>query len=191
MCFHTKQSKDAQTLEKRFKATFKETELFQSNVIYNGFAFPKTPVITNINSDLIQQFNWGLFPSWANDGFNKSYTLNAKLETLQEKPSFKNILNNRCLIIVDGFYEWQHIGKSKHKFEIGFDQQLFTLAGLYEQRNDYHSYTIITTEAQGIMREIHNSKLRMPIAFKEDEQMYKWLNKGEIDNSYDFTTHKV
>jgi putative SOS response-associated peptidase YedK len=120
MCFHSKQSKSAQELKQRFNAKFKDENLYQPN-IYNAFQHPKTPIITNKQPDEIQLFNWGLIPYWAKDNTIKKNTLNARIETIQEKPSFRNVINNRCLILADGFYEWQWLdekGKLKKKYEL-------------------------------------------------------------------------
>jgi putative SOS response-associated peptidase YedK len=88
MCFTIKQSKEPKELEQRFKAKNK----FNLNIIsdnINGFTFPQIPVISNINPSEIHLFHWGLLPSFTQDiGFIKN-TLNAKIETLDEKPSFK------------------------------------------------------------------------------------------------------
>ena len=98
MCFHSKQSKDAQTLEKRFKAKVVPNEPYFSDR-YNGFTFPKTPVITNHAPNMIQCYYWGLIPSWAKDTSFRTNTLNAKIETITELPSYKNNVKNRCLIL--------------------------------------------------------------------------------------------
>lgn len=187
MCFHSKQSKSAQTLEKRFKASLETVDCFAPTHHYNGFTFPKTPVITHENTSMIQMINWGLLPHWAEKNFNKSHTLNARLETLHEKPSFRKIVDNRCVIIVDGFYEWQQRGKEKLKYEIGFKDELFALAGLFDINEGYKSYTIVTTEAQGIMREIHNTNHRMPIALKTDKEIEQWMQGNPVEPRYDFS----
>jgi putative SOS response-associated peptidase YedK len=139
MCFHSKQSKSAQELKNRFKATFENEALFQP-AIYNGFQFPQTPVITNKQPNTIQLFNWGLIPFWAKDDSIKKNTLNARIETIHEKPSFKNSINNRCLILADGFYEWQWIddkGKQKQKYLITLSKdELFAFAGLWSEWTD-------------------------------------------------------
>jgi putative SOS response-associated peptidase YedK len=114
--------------------------------------------------------------------------LNARIETLDQKSSFKNITDNRCLVIVNGFYEWQHVEKTKIKYEIGFHDELFVLGGLYDHSNLGSTYTIVTTEAQGIMREIHNTKLRMPFAMNSKEKMEAWLSGEFPDPDYKFTT---
>lgn len=184
MCFHSKQSKSAQELKNRFKAKFTDELLFTPSD-YNGFSYPKTPVITNINPENIEFFSWGLMPSWAKDISARSYTLNARIETIHEKPSFKYCLNQRCLILVDGFYEWQWLdktGKKKQKYLITLpDKEAFAFAGLYNTWVDkstgeiFNTYTILTTEAKGLMSEIHNSKHRMPIILNPlDEQ--NWLS---------------
>lgn len=187
MCFHSKQSKTAQQLENRFKAKFEPNHNFTPTNHINGFNFPKTPVITNEDVNTIQMINWGLVPYWANENWNKTYTLNARLETLEEKPAFRDVTENRCIILVDGFYEWQHIGKQKIKYEIGFSNELFAFAGLFSEYKNSKTYAIITTEAKGIMREIHNTKLRMPIALKDDLEIQNWLTKKQVKPRYDFT----
>ena len=190
MCFHSKQSKSAVEVENRFKAEIVKLEEFKPQDNINGFDFQKTPVIIDNQPNMIVQYNWGLIPSWAKDSDIKKYTLNAKIETLNEKPSFKNSINKRCLVIANGFYEWQWLdskGKSKVKYEIGIpDEELFAFAGLYSEWIDVatgeikNTYTIITTEANTLMSEIHNTKKRMPVILKpQDEQ--RWLEHAPVN----------
>lgn len=177
MCFHSKQSADAKKLMNRFKAVLKDKDAKIQSEHYNGFEHPKTPVITNTQPDEIQLFQWGLIPPWAKDAEIQNSTLNARIETIQEKPSFKVVTHQKCLVLLDGFYEWQWLdpkGKEKQKYLITReDHEPFAVAGLWSQWNNpsgetINSYTIITTEARGIMREIHNSKLRMPVILQPD-----------------------
>ena len=149
MCFHTKQTKSIQELEQRFKAKFvSESDLVRSETI-NGFSFPKTPVIINQQPDLIQGLNWGLIPFWAKNKDIKSYTLNAKVETLTEKPSFKNSINKRCLVIVDGFYEWKWLdskGKNKQKYLIEiYNHESFAFGGIWSEWIDESTGEILKT----------------------------------------------
>ena len=188
MCFQSKLSKKAAIIESRFKATFTQKELFKPQSVIKGFDFPKTPVIVNTDTNAIEMLQWGLIPHWAKDESFKKYTLNARIETLTEKPAFRNCIENRCIILTDGFYEWQHLGKEKYRFEIGYNDELFAFAGLYDEFNGELSYTIVTREAQGIMRDIHNTKLRMPYALCSDENMNDWLSGGYPDPFYKFTT---
>lgn len=188
MCYHSQQTKAATELKNRFKAEFPEERIFKPSV-YNGFTFPKTPVITNIKQNEIQLYNWGLLPSWAKDLDFRKNTLNAKFETLAEKPSFKPSLNKRCLILTDGFYEWQWLdsaGKKKQKYFIHLpNHEVFAFAGLYNEYVDkstgeiINTYTIITTEANELMAEIHNTKKRMPFILNETTEK-AWLNGEDL-----------
>lgn len=193
MCFHSKQSKSAQELQNRFKAKFENEALFAPS-IYNGFQFPKTPVITNKQPEKIHFFNWGLIPFWAKDDSIKKNTLNARIETIHEKPAFRNVVNNRCLILADGFYEWQWLddkGKQKQKYELTLpDNELFAFAGLYSEWTDkstgeiISTYTILTTEANELMSKIHNTKKRMPVIVSADYEL-TWLNGQELNMQND------
>jgi putative SOS response-associated peptidase YedK len=184
MCFHSQQQKSPQEIAKRFKLDLQDVP---NNVtgLFNGFNFPKTPVITNREMNQVQLFNWGLIPNWSQDNEIKKFTLNARIETLAEKPSFKDSVNNRCLILSDGFFEWQwrdSKGKEKRKYLIQVPQkELFAFAGIWsewtnpETGNVVKSYSIITTEANELMSEIHNSKKRMPIIVPKERE-FDWLN---------------
>src|SRR4051812_18955202 len=120
MCYHTTQSKEKAKLEARFNARLdSELDFFSERT--NGFTFPATPVITANKKEQIQLYRWGLIPPWAKDKTIRQYTLNAKIETLAEKPAFKTSLAKRCLVIADGFIEWQWLdpkGKKKQPYHI-------------------------------------------------------------------------
>lgn len=184
MCFHTKQTAQAQELKNRFKAEFPKENEYQAKEHVNGFEHAKSPVITNENRTTIQLFNWGIVPSWANDLSIQQSTLNARLETLKEKASFKNYVSQRCIIPVTGFYEWKWHdgkGKTKEKYLIEVEnQEVFCFAGLWNRctnpqtGNEIESYTIITTQANELMAEIHHAK-RMPVILKDENE---WLEKG-------------
>ncbi|HKK81366.1 MAG TPA: SOS response-associated peptidase [Prolixibacteraceae bacterium] len=190
MCFFSRQTKDATKVEKRFNAVVNDLVNFQPGDYYNGFEFPRTPVITNDNAGEIQSLQWGLIPHWAKNDDIKKYTLNAKIETLGEKPSFRNSINKRCLVIADGFFEWQWLdpkGRRKQKYLLTLpNEKLYAYAGIWSEwvstqtGEIIRSYSIVTTEAQGIMREIHNSKKRMPVILTpENEQL--WIQNRNIE----------
>jgi putative SOS response-associated peptidase YedK len=190
MCFHTIQNKLAVQIERRFKAEMRDKNEFVSSADVNGFTFPKTPVITNEHPEIIECYNWGLIPHWANDDHIKSMTLNARVETVNDKPSFRDVVSQRCLVIANGFYEWQWLdykGNKKVKYEIGIDnEELFAFAGLYSHWTDTqtgeikNTYTILTTEANPLMAEIHNYKKRMPIILHPEDES-RWLNRAPIE----------
>jgi putative SOS response-associated peptidase YedK len=192
MCFHVQHFSDSQKLQKRFKAKIKPGENFTPKNEVNGFNFPKIPVITNSEPETIQMFNWGLLPSWTGDIDFRKNTLNAKIETINEKPSFKDSVSKRCLVLVDGFYEWQWLdaqGKKKQKYLIQYpDSEPFAMAGLFNIWTNpktlelFPSFTILTTEANSQMSIVHNSKNRMPMVLSKEEEAY-WLTNKEISRT--------
>lgn len=190
MCFHVKQSKKAQEVEHRFKVKVEKNASFQQSNHFNGFDFPKMSIISNQNPEVVNYYHWGLVPHWAKDTSIKQYTLNAKIETLDEKPSFRDCINNRCLVIADGFYEWQWLdrkGKNKQKYEIGLpDDSLFAFAGIWskwiepETQNIFHTMSIVTTQANKLMSTIHNIKKRMPVILTSKNET-DWLEGADIE----------
>jgi len=190
MCFFSRQSKSATELQNRFNATFDEADKHIPSS-YNGFQFPKTPVITDRQTDKIQLYNWGLVPHWANDISIRKNTLNCRRETMFQKPSFRDCVNQRCLVLVDGFYEWQWLdekGKDKQKYLITLQNgDAFALAGLWSEWIDgnsgqvIHSYTILTTVANEFMSRIHNKGGRMPYIVGRDGEQ-DWLLGKDLAN---------
>lgn len=190
MCYQTRIVKKKTEIKTNFKLDISELDLFECSETIKAFDFPKTPVITNTEPNKAQLFNWGLIPSWTQDTSIRNYTLNARIETLHEKDSFKNNLKNRCLVIADGFYEWKWSNKSgtkkeKHLITLPNDE-LFAFAGIYDSWKNpngeiIQSYSIITTEANPLMSTIHNTKKRMPVILKAEDEA-AWL-QGE-DHHY-------
>lgn len=191
MCFYQKLDKKIEQIEKKFNAQFKFFQDYKPQKSINGFDFPTTPVIKNTDKFTIEMLQWGLVPHWANEDWNRSFTLNARIGTLKVKPAFKNITQNRCLVITNGFYEWQHNGKIKTKYEIGFDDEIFAFGGIYDSKNGKESYSIVTTEAMGVMKEIHNTKLRMPIALTNPKDLDDWLNGESVVGDFNFTAKNL
>lgn len=127
----------------------------------------------------LSTLRWGLIPFWAKDEAIGSRLINARAETLAEKPSFKNLLRKRrCLVIADGFYEWRTEGKEKIPMYITLqEQQPFAFAGLWDTWKNpagesIQTCTIITTEPNELMVSIHN---RMP-AILRPGAYEDWLN---------------
>jgi putative SOS response-associated peptidase YedK len=185
MCFFTSLSKDATELENRFDAKFEDIDDYNKSKFFVAFEYPKTPVITGDEPDKIQLFNWGLIPFWAKNDDIKQYTLNARIETIAKKPSFRSSVEMRCLVIVDGFYEWQWLdkkGNNKQKYILVHPKEKpFALGGLWSEWTNenngevIHTYTIITTPADELLSRIHNHKKRMPLVLRPDQQA-EWLN---------------
>ena len=193
MCFYYQLSAKAQDLENRYKRIFSKETSFKEKTWVNGFEFPKMPIIIKETKE-IQFFKWGLIPYWAKDDSIKKYTLNARIETLSEKPSFKSSLQHRCLVPATGFYEWKWLdikGKQKQKYLIKVaENELFTFAGLFSEWIDqstgeiHNTYTIVTTAGNDLMTEIHNTKKRMPVILNPDDEK-AWLD-GENYNRFAF-----
>jgi putative SOS response-associated peptidase YedK len=191
MCYQTRIINQKEEIKQRFNVDVSELNTYNPMEFCSAFDYPKTPVITNSLPDNIQLFNWGLVPSWSEDISIRNYTLNARIETLSEKKSFKDVVQNRCLIIADGFYEWQWLTKSgskKQKYLITLPkEELFAFAGIYTEWKGFNnekinSYTIITTQANPLMQKIHNTKQRMPIILKKEDET-SWL-QGENYNDF-------
>lgn len=190
MCFHSKQTKEAQEVENRFNAKVEQLDIFETNRHYNAFTHPKTPVITDEEPEIIKQYNWGLIPFWAKDSDIRKMTINARIETIKEKPAFRSCYKKRCLVIANGFYEWKWLdsaGKKKEKYLIGLsNEDLYAYGGIYSEWVDketgeiINSYSIVTTEANPLVADIHKKK-RMPIILKPEDEK-KWLEGEEINN---------
>ncbi|SEM05574.1 Putative SOS response-associated peptidase YedK [Syntrophus gentianae] len=117
-------------------------------------------------------FRWGLIPSWAKDPSIGSRMFNARAETVAEKPSFRNaFMKRRCLIVADGFYEWQKLEKVKKPFHFSLKSgRPFGFAGLYESwlspdNKRIDSCTILTTDSNELIAPIHD---RMPVILPRD-----------------------
>ena len=191
MCYQTRLIKKREEIMQRFHAQFTTEQDYLPTVYCSAFDFPKTPVITNVNPAKIEFFNWGLIPEWSQNDAIKHYTLNARIETLSKKPSFKTVIQNRCLVLADGFYEWQwkdSKGKNKEKYLITIpNNALFAFAGIYTQWINFdntvlNTYTIVTTQANELMCKIHNTKQRMPVILKKEDEE-NWLGGA---NYHDF-----
>ncbi len=125
---------------------------------------------------------WGLIPRMTRDPKISVHPINAKGETLTEKPMFSNLLqSHRCLVPASGFYEWKKEGTRKIPFYIHLkDAPLFAIAGLYDVWYDanttaHPTYTIVTTAANELVAQLHN---RMPVILKREDED-RWLT-GDI-----------
>ncbi len=147
---------------------------------------PSQPVaaIANIKGvATLTHFLWGLVPSWSKGPNSKYSMINARAETITEKPSFKNAFKRRrCLIPTNGFYEWQRIGKQKQPMFIGLNsERCFTMGGIWETwtgegGEQLNSVAIVTTAPNELMAPIHN---RMPVIVAPRDRD-TWLFSNEM-----------
>ncbi|WP_339287750.1 SOS response-associated peptidase [Paenibacillus sp. FSL E2-0201] len=154
---------------------------------YNAAPMQQIPAVINTgSSNKLGELRWGLVPSWAKDDKIGSKMINARAESLLEKPSFKRLVSSRrCIIPSDGFYEWKVQGSSKQPMRIVMrDGGIFSMAGLYDiwmdpEGNKLSTCTIITTTPNDLMAEIHN---RMPVILKPEDET-EWLDRGNQDTT--------
>jgi len=167
MCGRATLAKKPKDLEKRYKAKFVQSELALKNPLPNYNIAPTHwhPVLTNEKDNPLRFLKWGLIPSWAKDGKIGSKLINARSETVLEKPSFKAIHQKRCLVPYDGFYEWKRMGKDRIPYRIILpDTPIFSVAGIWESWTNQvgeriDSFTVLTQSPNEIMKPIHD---RMP-----------------------------
>ena len=204
MCFNARfRLQIALKRAKRFnKSDIKhwETELKQYDKLFqvSGFAHPKTIIYTNSEPLEPQISTWGLIPDYAKKAKNIwNKTINARGETIFEKPSFiKSANEQRCLIPAEGFYEHHHFRNKKYPFYISHKEKLpLTFAGIWNEWIDpqsneaIHTFSIVTTKANSLLAKIHNNpKLsgdaRMPVILPNEleDEWLKPLNKNELQD---------
>lgn len=136
------------------------------------------PVITGDQPQQLTFVRWGLIPSWSKDEAIGNRLINARSETVDEKPSFRSAFKRRrCLVPADGFYEWMKDGSKKRPQFIHMkDRSLFAMAGLWEiwhspYGDEVYSCTILTTDPNPFVEQFHN---RMPVILPRDAYQ-TWL----------------
>jgi putative SOS response-associated peptidase YedK len=161
-------------LEERYGARLLDPDKYRPSYYYHAYALPHLPVICSDKPTALKLFRWGLVPSWvadeneANDIMIK--TFNARSETIDTKPAFReSFASRRCLVPVKGFFEWQHIGGRKVPWYIRLrDEDIFSLAGVWDEWTirggiTLNTFSVVTTRANDLMAEIHNTRKRMPV----------------------------
>ncbi len=186
MCGRFTLASDAEALNQIF---FDFGEPMDLHPRYNISPTQDVAVIANMSTDAgesqetgqVEFFHWGLIPSWAKDPKIGNRMINARSETLSEKPSFRNAYKRRrCLILADGYYEWKQIPGDRSKQPVYIrlkSQKPFALAGLWEvwqadgMDEPLRSCTIITCPPNAMLAEIHH---RMPVILPQDAYA-EWL----------------
>lgn len=142
---------------------------------------PLLPVVIHDAGNRIELMRWGLISKWAKSDSEKIRPINARAETVWEKPMFKSL--SHCLVIADGFYEWKQIGRTKQPYRFTMNHGgLFAMAGLWNAwkspttGEEIRSFTIVTTEANELMAPMHD---RMPVIVPPCEYA-NWLSSGPV-----------
>ena len=181
MCGRFVLSSTATDIVKEFNA---EQYSFDLEPNYNVAPTHKIVIIKNEGVNKLIQCKWGFIPTWSKDPEKSHKMINARAETIAEKATFKSAFKNqRCLIVADGFFEWQKEGKKKKPLYIRLkSNKPFAFAGLYNvwtspEWDKSCTCTIITTEANELLEPIHD---RMPaIISKENYEI--WLDPDVQD----------
>ncbi len=159
---------------------------------YNIAPTQPAPVITNTRKQ-VELFQWGLVPVWAKDVSIGSKMINARGETLREKPAFKGLLRRkRCVVPASGFYEWKKTSPTKSPagktpmYITPTDRPAFALAGLWDvwqgaDASYLQTFTIITTAPNELMRQVHD---RMPMIL-DNEGVRTWLSDADVSPQLD------
>lgn len=165
-----------EVLRERFRADPPDEPVYPR---YNAAPGQRLIVIPMDDSKKMHFYKWGLIPHWAKDPKIGNSLINARSETLKEKPAFRGSLQKgRCLVLADGFYEWKSTGGRKVPYRIELkNRNPFAMAGLCSRWKDQtgkeiDTFTIITTSANEIVGTIHD---RMPVIFTPEEER-KWID---------------
>jgi putative SOS response-associated peptidase YedK len=181
MCGRYRLSRRKEMIEEYFSTVSGEDDW---NPRYNIAPTQPVPVIRQNPKEPRRELSllrWGLIPSWAKDSSIGAQTINARTETANTKPAFRDALKSRrCLIPADGFYEWQRRDKAKQPycFEVN-DGELFAFAGLWDRWKDPNgqwikSCSILTTTPNAVASSVHD---RMPVILDPDNYDL-WLDPG-------------
>jgi len=187
MCFTVNVNLIKEELEKRYGATLIDPDNYRPSYYYHAFGLPDMTAICSDMPSRIKLLKWGLIPSWTKSQEDADIirykTFNARSESILNKPSFSSSFKSkRCIIPIRGYFEWQHIGKDKIPWYIyNAENEILSLAGLYSEWTSqstgevFYTFSIITTDANDLTAEIHNSGKRMPaILDKQSETV--WLD---------------
>ncbi|MGY6562675.1 MAG: SOS response-associated peptidase [Luteibaculaceae bacterium] len=188
MCYHASLKAKKSELETRYSKTIPESPPFTEKAYFSGFDRPALPVVTE---QKMAFYHWGLIPHWINleeKPIRKIFTsgLNARVETLFEKPFFKYAAQKQvALMPCTGFFEWQHLpnGQKQAYFIKHKTEKIFSIAALVDAiklspAETYTSFALITTEANPLMQRIHNTKMRMPLILPKELES-RWLGSAD------------
>ncbi len=188
MCFTVNVNIVREELEERYGSELIDHDKYRPSYYYHAYSLPSMPVVCSDRSAGIRLFRWGLVPSWAADEQEAKEimlkTFNARSETIASKPAFReSFASRRCLVPVRGFFEWQHMGGRKIPWYITLrDEDIFSLAGIWDSwimqgGITLNSFSVVTTRANELMQEIHNTKRRMPVIIPAAAEDI-WLSEG-------------
>ena len=157
----------------------------QLNQNYNVCPTQYSPVLFKSMTSLkLEDMSWGLIPPWSKDTSFASKLINARIETIKTKPSFKNLVKkNRCIVIANGYYEWITTAEGKQPVYIHSKENVILMAGLWTSWGNVSSFTIITKSSEGILKNVHH---RMPLLINHSDVNTYLDNKISFSDSHKF-----
>ena len=182
MCGRKTLTKDVQSIIQEMGIeSWRDSGSYQLS--YNISPSQSSPVMIDDMGRHVKMMKWGLIPNWATDASIGSKLINARAETLLEKPSFKNLVSNqRCIVLSDGYFEWKRSNSRAIPFYVyNPNNKILPMAGLWDfwknnSGENIFSYTIITTQANSNLKDIHH---RMPVIL-DLKQIDPWLKVHNI-----------
>lgn len=185
MCGRFTVAKDIRKISKFFGVTPPDGDFPPR---FNAAPMQELPVISNECPEQVSLYRWGLVPFWAADEKIANKLINARSETVLQKPAFrKAVQSHRCLVLADGFYEWKKTGRRKipYRFVLKNDEP-FAFAGIWDRwrapdGRELKTFSILTTEANALVKDVHD---RMPVLFDRetaDAWIHADLSGGDIE----------
>ncbi len=177
-------NKSPDYLKERFEAELDQD--FKKVYHVSAYDNPSMPVITDKEPDKFSFLKWGLVPFWIEDEKGvkdiRTKTVNARADTIFEKPSYKvPIKERRCLILMDGYFEWREVNGKTYPYYIQKkNNDAFAVAGIWDEWEDkknerkLRTYSMISIDANPFIEKVNNKKKRMPVIFSEEEES-KWI----------------
>ena len=183
MCGRYVNKNSFEVIEKLFQADLIQSPSISIQPSYNICPTQYSPVVVSADGKYqMKNMHWGLIPSWSKDSKFATNLINARIETVQEKPSFKGLTNaSRCIVIASGYYEWVQTDSGKQPYYIHGEHDVLPIAGLWTRWKDIKSFTIITKSANSNISNIHH---RMPLIIEQNHIKSFLDHSIKFDSSY-------
>ena len=183
MCGRYVNKNSFEDIEKLFQADLIQSPSISIQPSYNICPTQYSPVVVRAGEKYyMENMHWGLIPSWSKDSKFATNLINARIETVEEKPSFKGLINtSRCIVIASGYYEWVQTDSGKQPYYIQGEDNVLPIAGLWTRWNDTKTFTIITKSANSSVSNIHH---RMPLIIEKNHIKSFLDHSIKFDSSY-------
>lgn len=182
MCGRYTLTIDDRLFREHFNISIEDLGFDPNYNIHPGAEVPVVFMDSGAGNISVRLMRWGLIPKWSKTASTGYKMINARAETVHEKPSYKvPFERQRCIVTADGFYEWKKQGEFKIPYRITLpEEKPFAFAGLWDrwcspEGIETCSFTIVTVDANTAVRDIHD---RMPALLVDQESREMWLNQG-------------